>query len=451
MEVDAFEVGSFVSCLLLSGFYSGSEAAIISISMERARQLIEEGGPSGEALKYLSNNQNRVLTTILVGNNLVNIFAASLVTSIATRFFDSEAIAFATGITTLLILLFGEIIPKTFARSKAEKLAPVIIRILRVNYYILFPLIIMFTAISKLILGKNVKLTARAITKDDIEFMVNKAEQEKTIDSKQLDLLSSILEFPTIKVKDILVPRSEVKFIDLNSKLEEIMKLASNDLHSRYPVCDGDLDNTQGILHVKSLAFLSESQKKNFSLQSFLRQPFFVYEHMKIQAVFDHMNRRKIHMAIVKNENGLVEGIITLEDIIEEIVGDIIDEHDDDEEIDTSDPKMKLERGVEVEGKLTVREFNSDYDLELPTDEEFSTLGGFLYDQLGNSFPKSGQMILWQGLSFELLKVEDSEIKMVRVKDVGNDKHIYSKTWAEEASKNYEEGSPEATEDQDKD
>jgi len=296
----------FAFSILLSSFYSGSEAALVSISAMRAKQLIEEGGSIGNSLRFMVDRSNEVLTTILIGNNLVNIFAASLSTSIASRYFEDDALAYSVGITTFFILIFGEIIPKVVARGNAEKIIVPILMILRVNYVLFFPAVWPFSILIHRLLGKNAKLRSRLVTKSDIEFLVSEAEKGRSMDSKQIDLLTSILEFPTIKVKDIMVPRHKVSYLRLGQSSPELIRFLKKHNHSRYPVCDGSLDKVVGLLHIKDLAFITEQQKKDLDLEKYIKPPFFVYEQMKIQLVFDYMNRKKIHMALVRDENAMV-------------------------------------------------------------------------------------------------------------------------------------------------
>ena len=224
----SFEVMEWIficAGLVLSAFFSGAEAALMSISVDRTKQLIEEGGAKGEALQFLLDKPNHILTTILVGNNLVNTMVAAFVTSITSRYFADDAVAISVGIVTVFILLFGEIAPKTFARSHAEKLALPTIYILKLFYYACLPVIHTFMWIIEKVLGKNAQLQGRMVTRDDIEFLVSKAEEDKTIDSKHLDLLSSILEFPTIKVKDIMVTRQNIVVVTKNITYEEILQI----------------------------------------------------------------------------------------------------------------------------------------------------------------------------------------------------------------------------------
>lgn len=404
----------------LSAFFSGSEAALLSLPHEKAKQIAEESGLDTWAMKHWLSKPNDILTTILVGNNFVNILIASLSTSIAQRFLENDALAISVGITTVIILLFGEIAPKTFGRGRAEKIAPICVLLLMGFYYVLYPVVKIFMKIIKLVLGENANVRSRAVTRDDIEVMVEMAEEERTIDSKQIDLLNSILEFPSIKVKDIMVPRTSIEAIKKAATFEQIITRVREVAHSRYPVYQDDLDDVLGFLHVKDLSFVNDQERVNFDVSKYIKPPFFVYEHMKIQAVFDHMNRKKVHLALVKDENGIVVGMLTLEDIMEEIFGEIQDEHDDeDDEI----PGVKIEEGVLVPSTISLRDLYNEYDVKIPLNDNFSTLNGFLMEQLGNSFPKKGHLIIWDGYSFELVRVKNSEIKEVKITSV-NGEHL---------------------------
>lgn len=412
---------------MASAFFSASEAALLSIGADRARQLIEEGGSKGKAMAFMILRPSELLSTILIGNNIANILAGSITTSIATKYTGSNIMGFALGLTTVITIIFGELIPKTFGRSHAERLSVIFIRLLQVMFYLLYPVIKTLVWFINTILGENAELNGRMVTSDDIEFMINKAEKEKTMDSKQIDLLSSILEFPTIKVKDIMIPRTKINYCQTSWSYNQLLNYLKETANTRYPVCEGELEDIVGFLHVKDLAFISDEQKRNFKVEKILKAPFFVYEHMKIQAVFDHMNKKKVHLALVKDENGTVVGIVTLEDIVEEIFGEIHDEHDDVEEIEKKLEEANIEDGIVVEGEMQLRELYQDYDIKIPLNDNYSTVSGFLLDMLGNNFPEEGQIIVWEGLSFELQKVEDYVIKEVRIKDVDGEKHIFSK------------------------
>jgi putative hemolysin len=414
------EILVLVISLLISAFFSGSEAALMSLPHEKAKQIAEEHGIDSWAIKQWLTKPNDILTTILVGNNFVNIFIASLSTSIAQRYFQNDAIAISVFITTMVILFVGEILPKTFARGKSEKVAPLCMIVLIGLYYMLYPMVKVFMKIIELVLGKNAQVQGRQVTKDDIEVMVEMAEEKKSMDSKQLELLTSILEFPSIKVKDIMVPRTSIEAIQKDMSYQEIIKLVKEDAHSRYPVYDEDLDEVLGFLHVKDLAFADDQDKEKFNVTKYVKPPFYVYEHMKIHAVFDHMNRKKVHLALVKDENGIVVGMLTLEDIMEEIFGEIRDEHDDEQDGILG---VESEEGVIVPPTISLRDLYNEYDIKIPLNDNYSTLNGFLMEHLGNNFPKKGHMIIWDKYSFELVRVKNSEIKEVKIKSTSGE-HI---------------------------
>lgn len=444
MNVETWEIVSLLLCFTLSAFFSGSEAVLMSVGIDRAKQLLDQGGKRAKAMQFMIERPNELLNTILLGNNVVNIFAASMTTALTTRYFQSEALGIAVGITTLIILIFGEIVPKTFARTHAEKLSFFVIIILQTFYYLLYPIITIMVWLIEKLLGENAQISGRLVTKKDIEYMITRAEQEKTMDSKQLDLLNSIMEFPTIKVKDIMIPRQQIRYFKHDMNFSEMMDVIRSDTHTRYPVCKDDIDSTIGFLHVKDLLIKKESPGE-FSYEDILKEPFFVYEHMKIQAVFDHMNRKKVHLALIKDENNLVVGIITLEDIIEEILGDIHDEHDTEEEYE-DDLLNDLKEGIFVPGGMTLRDLYNDYDIKIPLNDHYSTVAGFILDMLGNNFPEEGQIIVWEGLSFELTEVTDHEIKTIRVKDVDGEKHLFKKHGEDDSTEKKDEEENKLTE-----
>lgn len=432
MSPEIEQILVFTVGIMMSAFFSGAEAALISIPSKRIKQLIEDGNHAN-ILTFLASHPSELLTTILIGNNIVNIFVASYATIIAQTYFENDAVSYSVGFTTILILIFGEIIPKTFMRNFAEKLIVPVAFILRIFYYALFPAVQLFMFIIRSVLGEGASLQERMITKDDIEFMVGEAEKERSIDSKQIDLLTSILEFPTIKVKDIMTPRTSVYAIKTDSTFEDMVALINETKHSRYPVFSDDLDSTLGFIHVKDITLAAINDRENFDIARYTNEPFFVYEHMKIQSVFDHMNRKKVHLALVKDENGLVVGIVTLEDIMEEIFGEIHDEHDDEDDMNIKDASETLELGINVAGSTSLRDLDSDYNIKIPLNDNYSTLRGFLLDMLGNNFPKQGNILFWEGLSFELVKVVDEEIEEVKIESTDGERHITSKSEAEEA------------------
>ena len=208
-----------------------------------------------------------------------------------------------------------------------------------------------------------------------------------------------------------------MKYLQKNWSFNEIINFIKSDHYSRYPVCNGGLDKIIGFLHIKELAFVRGIEKGNFNVNRFLKRPFFVYEHMRIQAVFDYMNRKKVHLALVKDENGLVVGIVTLEDIVEEIVGEIHDEHDAEEEVQVI-PNQGANEGFMIEGTLSLRDLYNDHEIKIPLNDNYSTVSGLLLEMLGNNFPEQNQIIVWEGYRFELQEVKGHEIKKVKIQKI---------------------------------
>lgn len=416
MEAFSIEILLIIVCLALSAFFSASEAVVMSISVERTRQLIEEGGKKANALRFLISHPTEILTTILVGNNLVNTVVASLVTVIVSKLSFDYAIAIASGGATLIILIFGEISPKSFARSNAESMVYFSVTVLRFVYFVLFLVVKPLSVLIKRILGKNAILRGRVVTTDDIEFLVTQAEENQSIDAKHIDLINSILEFPLIRVRDIMVSRVHIDAIDINASENEILKTVRHHQYSRYPIFDGSLDNIVGFIHIKDFLLARES-RPTVQLKDFLKTPFFVYDQMKIQSVFDRMNRSKVHMAIVKSETGTMVGIITLEDIMEQIFGEITDEHDKETPSDAT-KKKNIEEGVLISGNTPIRDLDQNFDIQIPSSEAYATVTGFLLELLGNHFPKQSQIIYWDDYSFELTKVVNYQIDQVTIKKI---------------------------------
>lgn len=414
----SIELVLIVLCLGLSAFFSASEAVVMSISVERTKQLIEEGGKRANALKFLISHPTEILTTILVGNNLVNTIIASLVTVIVSKLSFDYAIAIASGGATLIILIFGEISPKSLARNNAESYVYGCVTILKLMYYMLAIVVFPLSLFIKRILGKNATLRGRVVTTDDLEFLVTQAEEHQSIDAKHIDLINSILEFPLIRVKDIMVPRRNVDAFDLKATDEEILKTVRLHEYSRYPIYDGSLEQVVGFVHIKDF-LLAREIRPDVKIKDFMKPPFFVYEQMKIQSVFDRMNRNKVHMAIVKSEAGTTVGVITLEDIMEQIFGEIMDEHDKDVPVDAT-KKISIEDGILISGSTPIRDLDQEFDIQIPASEAYATVTGFLLELLGNHFPKQSQIIFWDDYSFELTKVVNYQIEQVTVKKIRN-------------------------------
>jgi CBS domain containing-hemolysin-like protein len=410
------EILIFAVCLVLSGFFSSSETALTALSEAKARQLIEEKRRGAKALFLWLNRPNRVLTAILIGNNVVNVFTASYATVIAQKYFNNVALSLATGVTTIAILIVGEITPKTFAKQNAAMLAPSFMTLLTPFYWVTLPATWLFVSFSHAIVkisGGEITRTGPFVTEEDIAFLIRLGNRQGVLEEDEGELLESVFEFGDTMVKEVMVPRTGVSALPHDASLDEVVDEAQKSGHSRVPVYENTLDNIKGIFHAKDLIkILPKSDEVSFDLPQHLRATFFVPEVMKISDLLKELQRRKTHMAIVVDEYGGTAGLVTLEDILEELVGEIHDEYDNAEE-------ERAFRQIDDEhflanGHASIYELGEAMDVEFPAATDYESVGGFLIARLG-SMPKKGAEVLHHGWRFVVLDADDRRVLSVSV------------------------------------
>jgi putative hemolysin len=415
-------------CFLGSCFFSLAETALTALTPVQSQRIIENGGWFGRSLRHWIKQPNRLLATILVCNTLANTTAAAIGTLFVEKFYPEFSVAAATMILTLLVLVIGEMAPKMLARSYAENLAPYACRILVLFNYIFYPLTYLLTGGVSVVLGAfGIIMNKRqAIRPADIEYMVLLAGREGSIERDKTKILSSVFEFSKRRVKDIMIPRDKISAISVDANLMEVLDIVRQENHSRYPVYNQSLDRVVGFLHARDLfgmlrtyGFTNQSALSSISLRTCLRRAFFVSEHSMISRVLNEMKSNRIHLGIVKDEWGNVVGLITLEDILEEIFGEIEDEHD--EHIARPIPDLYA-TGVEVEGSESLVDLKSKYEIDIEPAESYSTLNGFLqhYASHQNLTPKT--VIIWNNYVFSILGVKDGEVEKVRITEIPEDK-----------------------------
>lgn len=409
-------------CILFSMFFSGAETAITALGTLKAKHLLEQGPLKDK--KYLSlwiNYPSYILTTILVLNNVCNILASSLTTAIAIKYFGNYAVGIATGILTFVILLFGEIIPKSLVKVYSDFLALPLLKIIYYLYFLIYPVVFVFAKIANFIINisnANISSSRVMITEEELEFMIEQGSAVGVIEKIKKDMISSVFEFDEIIVREIMTPRTDVVFLDSNHTIEYALKVFAKSGHSRIPVCESNLDNVIGILFAKDLlAYIGQNHCDitQTKVSSIIRSPFFVPESKLIMNVFKDLKRTKNHMAIVIDEYGGTAGIVTMEDILEEIVGDIQDEFDKEEaEI------IKISDGIyDVSGTMNIEKFFEFFDVDLSLVDNLEsgvdTMGGLLMQLLGE-MPKVGQGTTLGPFSFKVVEIERHRIKRFRVK-----------------------------------
>ena len=421
-HIDVVEVTTIAVCLVLAAFFSGSETAITSLGSLKAKHIVEGEGRAVRPLNLWLNYPGRVLTTILIFNNVFHILASVIATDLAARHFQSNAIGIATGIMTLLILIFVEIVPKSFAKAHSERLAIPALRLIYAIYLCCAPVVTAFSGFAGRIvrlLGGVAKETP-PITAEELEYLVNVGERAGVLEETKKEMLVGVFEFDETKVREIMTPRPDINWLRVDSRLEDAAKLAIESGMSRIPVCaQAGIDHVVGILLVKDLLRLvhSDRGKADFSLKRIMRKPYFVPESKPVMDVFKELKSSKNHIAIVIDEHGGTAGLVTMEDILEEIVGEIQDEYDVEEaEI------LELEPGLyDVAGSYNIDEFLEFFELDESAiekpEEGIDTIAGWIVSVLGD-LPDVGTTVRIGPLSLEVSDVERQRIKRIRVTEL---------------------------------
>ncbi|MFW5962345.1 MAG: hemolysin family protein [bacterium] len=317
-----------IGLLIMSAFFSGSETALMSVNMVTVKDLANKGDKRAKLLDELLKEKTKLLTTILIGNNLANIAASAIATSIAIEVFGRKGIGITTGIMTFLVLLFGEITPKSLGSRKALAFSRTVAPYLFYLEKICYPIIIFFTWIINFVLGKEKLQSSRFLSEDEIKKFIKVSSDEGIIKRVESDMINNVFAFDDIKAKDIMITKDEIVCVKENEKLSNLIQIASKCGFSRIPVYKESVNNIVGLVYVKDLINVKRNESKCNTIKKFIRPVYFISEHKTINKVLAGMKQQKIHMAIIKKENGDIAGLITIEDLIEEIVGDIQDEYD---------------------------------------------------------------------------------------------------------------------------
>lgn len=368
------QVFSLIALLLLSGFFSSAETALFSISKARAIHLAKQKGTTNRLIKRMKDDPHRLLSTILIGNNFVNVGASAMATAITLNLVASHAVGIATGVMTFLILIFGEIFPKSIATRNNILIARLVIIPLYWLSILFTPLILFLNFIPKLT-GKIHKKPI--VTEEELMTFVEVVEEEGGIEEEEKELIENIFEFDDTNASEIMTPRADMFVIEGNSalNLEEIVQSG----YTRIPVIDGDIDHVVGILNVKDLLKHQAVSDESVDVLKIMRKPYFVPENKKLDSLLKQFKKRKQHMAIIVDEHGGVSGLITLEDALEEIVGEIVDE------TDTFEPHIvKLKKDEwRVLGKSEIDEVNEKIPMKIPDSKEYDTFSGYVLNQIG--------------------------------------------------------------------
>lgn len=410
MDPFTFQIVLLVILLILSGFFSASETALMSLSKIRIRHMVDEGIKGAKLLEKLLEDPNKLLGGILIGNNIVNIGASSLASTLAYRIFGDSGVALATGVMTILVLIFGEITPKSLAKQNAEKISLLVSPIINFVVIVFRPFVWLFSSISGLIIklfGGDLSKSEPFITEEELKTMVDVSEEEGVLEVEEKEMIFNVFEFGDLQVKDIMVQRVNVVAVNVTSTYEEVLKVIKEEQFSRIPVYNESIDDIVGILNVKDLILLERDEKK-FDVTKYMREPFRTFEFKKITELFSEMKTTRNHIAVVLDEYGGTVGIVTIEDLIEEIVGDIEDEYDErDKEIE-----VIKENEFVVDGSTRLSDLSDMIDFDIES-EEFDSIGGYVIGYLGR-MPKIGEEIKTERFRIIVEDIERNRIKKVR-------------------------------------
>ncbi|WP_440990415.1 hemolysin family protein [Haloarchaeobius baliensis] len=404
----------------LSAFFSSSEIAMFSLAKHRIESMREEGKPGSAIVAELKDDPHRLLVTILVGNNLVNIAMSSIATGLFAIYLDQGlAVAVATLTITALVLLFGESAPKSYAVENTESWALRIARPLKWSEYVLLPLILIFDYLTRVVnsvTGGRSAIESSYVTRDEIQDMIETGEREGVIEEEEREMLQRIFRFNNTIAKEVMTPRLDMTGVPKDATIDEAIETAIHSGHARVPVYEGSLDNVIGVVHIRDLVrdnSYGETEPEDIELEDLIQPTLHVPESKNVDELMAEMRENRMHMVIVIDEFGTTEGLVTMEDMIEEIVGEIL-EGEEEEPIESVDDDTFV-----VKGELNIEDVNDAMGIDLPEGEEFETIAGFIFNRAGR-LVEEGEQITYDGIQITVEQVENTRIMKARLARIGD-------------------------------
>lgn len=401
--------------IILSAFFSASETAFSSVNLIRLRQYAEDGRPGAKKALNVAERFDEVLLAILIGNNIVNLASASLATIVATEVLHlgASGAPIATAVMTILIIIFGEILPKSYAKENSESLTLAIGTIYYYMIIIMKPLIKIFMVLKEFVAKLYRKKDDEpSVTEDELNVIIDTMEEEGVLQQDEVEMLQSVLDLSETFVKDIMTPRVDVIAVDVHDSTEHIKNVFLEEKYSRIPVYDESRDNIVGILYERDLfsAIIERGSTEDIVIADIMRDPMYVSYTMRVSDLLTRLQLEKQHLAIVADEYGGTAGLVTMEDVLEEVVGEIYDEHDEEEQFFTkkSDTLYEVKADIELDELFDIM----DIDLDIP--EDAYSLGSWMYSKI-EDIPNIGDMYQYHNLVFTIIEVEDRRIKRVKI------------------------------------
>jgi len=415
-------VGTIVVLIALSAFFSSSEIAMFSLAPHRVEALVEDGLPGSKTLKAMKADPHRLLVTILVGNNLVNIAMSSIATGLLAYYLGNQgqAVAIATLLITAIVLLFGESAPKSYAVENTESWALTIAKPLKFAEKALLPLILFFDYLTRIVnkvTGGRSAIETSYVTREEIQDIIETGEREGVLDEEEREMLQRTLRFNDTIAKEVMTPRLDMTAVPKDASPEEALQTCIQSGHARVPVYEGSLDNVIGVVHIRDLVRdlnYGEVAIEEIELGELIQPTLHVPESKNVDDLLTEMRDERMHMVIVIDEFGTTEGLVTMEDLTEEIVGEIL-EGEEDEPIELVD-----DDAATVKGEVNIEVINEQLDLDLPEGEEFETLAGFIFNRAGR-LVEEGEVITYDGVQIRVEQVENTRIMKARITRLDQD------------------------------
>ncbi len=397
--------------IILSAFFSSAETALTTVSKITIRSMIEEGNKKAIIVDKIINNQGKMLSAILIGNNLVNIIASALSTILAQNLFGQYAISFATGLLTIVVLIFGEITPKSLATLNALKLSLAYAKIIYSLMFLLTPAIFIINKMAYFfmrLMGIDPTKKMASITETELRTIVDVSHEEGIIEKEERQMINNVFDFGDAIASDVMVPKIDMTMADINSTYDELIKIFRSEKYTRIPIYQDSTDNVIGIINMKDL--LLYNPEEIFDVRKYLRSAFYTYESKKLSELMMEMKKTSVNIVIVLDEYGVTAGLITLEDLLEEIVGEIHDEYD----LDEDEPIKKISENIYIlEGQMKIDDLNDYLGVNLSSDD-YDSIGGLIIEKL-DRLPTAGDKITIDSLSFKVTSMDKMRINYVEL------------------------------------
>lgn len=410
------ETGQLIAIIILlclSAFFSSSETALTTVNQIRMRTFADNGDKRAARVLHVTGNPGKMLSAILIGNNIVNLSASSISTSLAIHLFGNTGAGIATGILTFLILIFGEVTPKTMATIKADSMSLTVAAPIGLLMKILTPVIFIINKLSlglMFLLHVNIKDAQKKMTEEELRTIVDVSQENGVIEHEERDMIHNLFDFGDAEAKEIMVPRIDMTFVQADATYQEVLDIFRQDMFTRLPVYEDSTDNVIGIINMKD--FLLQNDTPEFSVRNLLREPYFTYEHKNTADLFLEMRKSSISLAIVLDEYGVTAGLITLEDLLEEIVGEIRDEYDADEEDDIT---RISDREFYVLGSANLNDVSEALSLHF-TSDDYDTIGGYCLGLLDH-LPEKNEIILTDNnILLRIDRMEKNRIERIYIR-----------------------------------